>query len=328
MPLPPDVHRLIYEALAGLGGDADPEAIAKAVRKLDHGLPAEDEFSVVCAWLGRCELIHKLDQQQTPRASREQFQVPDLMAKFTPAGPVLIEVKVCNDRTLTFKPDYHRRLTAYADMLGLPLLIAWKHHSVWTLFEFRHVALAKVNHNIQFTLAMQQNLFGVLAGDVSYCAQPGAGIHFEFAKEKLIATATEDTTVTETWQMRVKDVAFTRGGGEPTKLQPEVAQLFTTLELETEQAHRPDAIRQSFVVVEGAGMQLAHRALVSLLDWESGAGDRASWRSLLGAGEIVRSIADFKAALSKGIKEGVIRYVLHQQPTTMPTFLSRSAEEQ
>src|SRR3954451_7650970 len=117
MAVPPDIHRLIYEALARLGGNTEPDAIAKAVRKLDYGLPAEDEFSVVCAWLGHCDLIHKLDQQQTPADSRKRYQVPDLLANFTAAGPVLIEVKVCNDQTLRFKPDYHRRITAYADMV-------------------------------------------------------------------------------------------------------------------------------------------------------------------------------------------------------------------
>lgn len=321
MALPPDLHRLIYEVLAGLGEQGDAAAIAKAVRRLDHGLPAEDEFSVVCAWLGRCELIHKLDQQQTPPASRDRFQVPDLLAKFESGGPVLVEVKVCNDLTLSFKPDYHRRLTAYAELLGLPLLIAWKHQTVWMLFEYRHVELAKVNHNIRIDTAIRQNLMGILAGDVSYSAQPGAGIHFNLAKEKLISSETEDATTTETWQMRVKEINFTKGGGEPAKFQNEVGQLFTTLELEAEERHSPDTILNSFVVQEEAGLQLAHRALVALLEWESGAGDRASWRSLLGSGEIVRSITDFQAALSAGIKEGVIRYVFHQQPADMPDFV-------
>jgi hypothetical protein len=37
----------------------------------DIGLPVEDEFSVACAWLGKCQLLHKLDQHQVPIALAE-----------------------------------------------------------------------------------------------------------------------------------------------------------------------------------------------------------------------------------------------------------------
>lgn len=321
MAIPPDLPRLIYEALAGLGDVTDPDAIAKAVRRLDHGLPAEDEFSVVCVWLGRCELIHKLDQQQTPPNSRDCYQVPDLLAKFASAGPVLIEVKVCNDQTLSFKPDYYQRLTAYADIVGLPMLIAWKFHSVWMLFELRHMSLAKVNYNIRFDLAMKQNLLGVLAGDVAYRPMPGAGIHLIIAKENLIDTREDGRTTTETWQMRLRRIDFTGGGGEPAKLHAETGQLFLTLDLGAEEEHSSTEIRQSFVVTEETGMQFAHRALVGLLDWESGAKDRPSWRSLLSAPKVIRSVADFHTALTRALGEGVIQHIFRQQPADMPPFL-------
>src|SRR5688572_29807427 len=56
---PPDLPRLIQDVLAELGYDADAVAVAERVRRLDIGLPVEDEFSVVCAWLGKCQLLHK-----------------------------------------------------------------------------------------------------------------------------------------------------------------------------------------------------------------------------------------------------------------------------
>ncbi|AZC00063.1 hypothetical protein DKE52_002750 [Acinetobacter pittii] len=93
---PHDLPRLIQEVLAQLGYDLDSDTVAEQVRRLDIGLPVEDEFSVVCAWLGKCQLLHKLDQQQVPVTSKQRFQVPDLLAKFstqTNKSPVLIEVK-------------------------------------------------------------------------------------------------------------------------------------------------------------------------------------------------------------------------------------------
>ena len=90
---PEDVARLIQDILSELGHGADPTTVAARVRALDRGLPAEDEFSVICSWLGKTRLIHKLDQLQTPPTSRDIYQVPDLLAVFDAGGPFLIEVK-------------------------------------------------------------------------------------------------------------------------------------------------------------------------------------------------------------------------------------------
>ncbi len=68
-----DDERLIQEALAELGREADPSQIAEQVRRLDRGLPAEDEFIAVCSWLGKTCLVHKLDQHHAPRQSRADY---------------------------------------------------------------------------------------------------------------------------------------------------------------------------------------------------------------------------------------------------------------
>ena len=44
---PSDLPRLIQDVLAELGYEGDAVEVAKRVRRLDIGLPAEDEFSVV-----------------------------------------------------------------------------------------------------------------------------------------------------------------------------------------------------------------------------------------------------------------------------------------
>lgn len=319
---PPDIERLIQDVLADLGFDADAGSVARKVRKLNFGLPVEDEFAVLCAWLGRTRLLHKLDQQQIPLASKTSFQVPDILVAFEAAGPFLVEVKLCNDRTLSFKPDYHARLARYAALLGLPLLIAWKHHSLWTMFDARHLGLARRNFNITHNEALRQNLLGLLAGDVAFKLAAGAGLHLDLAKEELVATAPSEEGYTETWKMRVSRVHFTSGGGTPrTDLHPETAQLLATWDLESSEAHFPTHIAQSFTV--GAdGIEFAHRALVRLLDWESGLEGRATWRSLLRSPEITRSIGHFGSALDRGLAEGVVSHIFHQQPVTTPDFMN------
>lgn len=180
-------------------------------------------------WLGKTRLIHKLDQHQSPPASRATFQVPDLLARFDAAGPVLIEVKSKRSPKLSFTSDYLGRLSSYADLLGLPLLIAWKFHGVWTLFEARHLKKARTNFNIRFGEAMRQNLLGVLVGDVSYKIAPGAGVVLDCRKEALLGTKIEGDGTTEQWQMRIDGVRLTSRRGKPRNdLDDDVTTLFTT----------------------------------------------------------------------------------------------------
>ena len=173
-----DLERLIQEVLTELGSDADPKSVAERVRRLDLGLPAEDEFTAVCSWLGRAQLLHKLDQHQAPVRYREVYQIPDLLAQFENTGPLLIEVKSKAKPTLSFRTDYLNRLHAYAALVDMSLLIAWKHHGLWTLFEARHLNKAEKNFNISLSDALKENLLGVLAGDIAYKIAPGAGVRF------------------------------------------------------------------------------------------------------------------------------------------------------
>lgn len=46
---PSDLPRLIQDVLAELGYVVDAAVVAEQVRRLDIGLPIEDEFSVLCA---------------------------------------------------------------------------------------------------------------------------------------------------------------------------------------------------------------------------------------------------------------------------------------
>ncbi|AOA72443.1 hypothetical protein [Stenotrophomonas rhizophila] len=65
-----DLLRMIQEALALLGKTASTNEGADRIRRLDLEWPAEDEFFVLRTWLGRCEVVHALDQRQVPSSSR------------------------------------------------------------------------------------------------------------------------------------------------------------------------------------------------------------------------------------------------------------------
>ena len=313
--------RLIQQVLAELGWNGDASVIAANVRRLDQGLPAEDEFTAVCAWLGQTELLHKLDQHQSPASSLTRYQVPDLLAHFAAGGPFLIEVKAKKTQTLSFRPDYHQRLRAHADLLGMPLLIAWKYHAVWTLFDIRHMKKRHKNFNITFGEALKENLLGVLAGDVAYTIEAGAGVSFRFRKEQLLDVTHDEESTIEQWQMRVDQVHFTRAGGVPaTDLAPEVATLFTTWDLEQSEVHSPTHVDVAFRA--GAeGSMFGHMALVHLLNWVQPAGEPINWRHAIRRDEVVANMTNFVQALERGLQQKVVRYIFRQQPQTWPDFL-------
>jgi hypothetical protein len=186
------VAKLVVEANEQLGFDIDdPEALVKKIESLERGLPAESEFIALVSWLGKCKMVHKLSQEQYPPISRDSYQVPDLFAVFEyqdHSVPTLIEVKSTSKkllRKLSWKPDYLERLRQYADLLNLPLLIAWKHRiqemnlSFWTLFDANAFQKPSKNYQMQFERAMNENLLGVLAGDFAVDIRAGVGISFE-----------------------------------------------------------------------------------------------------------------------------------------------------
>lgn len=323
--IPDDMHRLIQDVLSNLGWSADAAVVAEGVHRLNIGLSAEDEFSVVCAWLGKCQLLHKLDQQQVPITSKQHFQVPDLLAKFSTQNtstPLLIEVKSKKSNTLSFKPDYLQRLKNYAEMLGLPLLIAWKFHSLWMLFEIRHMRKAKNNFNISLDTAMRESLLCTLAGDVAYSIGAGAGLHIRFRKNKLVnEKVIKEYHTEQDWLMTVDDVAFTDyEGNRRIDLDSEVQSLFTAWNLKQQEEHTETHIQLRYLPNEG-DIQFAHNSLVHLLSWESPKDPNPHWRSLLRKEQVTANVANFSAALDAAFRQKIVSHIFHMMPHTMPNFL-------
>ena len=206
----------------------------------------------------------------------------------------------------------------------MPLLIAWKHHGIWTLFEVRHLTKARKNFNIRFGDAMKENLLGVLAGDVAYKIAPGAGIRFRCRKEKLLATEEHDDTVTERWQMRIDDVGFTVADGKDANaLDPDVKTLFTTWDLAEQQTHSDTHIELHFVADDDAGMMFGHMALTHLLNWTLPQGTAINWRHAIRRDAVVRNMTNFGRALERAQDQKVVRTILHQQPQSWPGFLPK-----
>ncbi len=250
--------------------------------------------------------------------------MPDLLAKFstqTSKSPVLIEVKSKKKKLLSFKPDYLQRLQNYADLLGMPLLIAWKFHNLWMLFEARHMKMADRNFNITLETAMRENLLGALAGDVAYKIGAGAGIHLRFRKDNLVEKDETDDGYTEQWMMTIDEVTFTDyQGNRREDLCGEVQSLLGTWDLDEQEEHNDSHIYLRFVARK-EGMQFAHTALVHLLNWESPHDNRPHWRGLLRRDQVTANVANFSAALESAFQQKVVSHIFHVRPHAMPAFL-------
>jgi len=70
---------IYYEALVQHGHRVDRQSFLDRAKRLEIGLPVEDEFCVILNWLGNTRLVHKLDQLQTPPDSKSYYQIPDLL---------------------------------------------------------------------------------------------------------------------------------------------------------------------------------------------------------------------------------------------------------
>jgi Holliday junction resolvase len=303
---------ILLEAARHLGW-SEASDVAELARRLELGLPAEDELSVVFNWLGRCSLVHKLDQFPYPPGSFSKYRVPDLLAVFDVNGqtvPVLVEVKKSEDNVLSWTPDYLQSLQRYADLLKVPLLVAWKHMTFWTLFEVRHMRPAKKNFNISFGDAMRESLMGCLAGDFSFSFEPGIGFHLRIRKLDWKEGKLEG---------RIEEAYFTTADGQKRESSRGLVQLFMCVGQEIKMVETDSHILQSYIV-DGQNSQFAHRAIVALLG-DAGDGAKGEWRQVLLKEKLPLRDMGPREAVQLAITAGFVGVLLDIHPHSWPAFL-------
>jgi Holliday junction resolvase len=323
--------RLIFEAIQQLGWDADVSSVIDRVKRLDLGIPAEDEISFILSWLGRCIIVHKLAQEQYPPDSIGKFQVPDLFACFIKDDtriPVLIEVKSSNKNKLSWKESYINKLKNYSALIDLPVFVAWKFYRIWLLVDIDCFEKARTNYHLTFEEAMKHNLLSHLAGDFVYKMEPKVGLHFQMKKEELVSS--EQITPSyreEKWKIRIEKASFVNSEGkEQSTLQPGLWPLFISAEPVSVERFEKDIIHQSFVISEDSGMHFAHSALPILLTFFMDTEEKIHWRKHLNEHKFPVDFKTFYEAATAGLKEKMVRYVIHQEPFKTPKFLEHTKQ--
>jgi Holliday junction resolvase len=326
----------VYEALVRHGWDStDAEALWRRVQRLARGLPAEDEFCAILSWLGRCRLVHRLDQRVFPTGAQDTFRVPDLFAIFERHGhdiPVLIEVKTSSTPTLSWKPGYLESLRRYADTMGLPLLIAWKPAvtRMWTLVDVARFRLARVNYQLSWQTAMMGNLLGYLAGDFVVSLAPGVGMHFELKHEQTVSMVKTESGAVEEAVLSVQDIYLTNKDNQrSSSMSQALWALFLSTELEDWTDVSNETFTHHFVVPEERLGTWAHKSLVTMLNLFHGVDTNmnpSQWSTILERHTFPFASGDLRDEAITGIDRGLVRYVFDIRPDQMPSFLGSNAK--
>ncbi|MDR9765490.1 hypothetical protein RJP56_05380 [Shewanella baltica] len=327
---PSDLERLIHESLEELGWNADASELANRVLRLNVGLPLEDEFSVLCGWLGKCTLIHKLDQQQYPSHSKNNYQVPDLMAVFDVKGkaiPVLIEVKSSYKNVLSFTPEYIQKLKNYSSLMNLPVLVAWKNKfGIWSLVCLDAFTKATKNFNLSFNDAICNSLMGVLAGDFGYSLGVGAGVHIQAKKQKLhhVEVIEEGKEYTESWESVIDDVYFTSYNGETFRnLSPIAQKVFFSWDLTEDSTVTETHLTMHNYCAESS-LLFAQMALTRILAFHKRESEQhLRWRAVLGGDKNISAFENFREGIIENLEKGIVHHVIDIQPKSRPWFLER-----
>jgi hypothetical protein len=304
-------------------GSMDPKSLVKRFVHLWRALEPEDEFALILSWLGKCRLVHKLSQEQLPLDSTAEYSVPDLFAVFDYRGrslPVLIEVKTSAPRVdlkkpavlSGLKPGYFR----YAETLGLPMLIAWRHLTFWTLFDMHQATLAKVNYKMDFNRAMEENLLSELAGDFSYRVVPGSAIRMRI--EKL--SPPDDQSG---FEGRIKEICLVNKDGKRVPEIPHLSSLFLFLDDDVELFDKGSEVVQSFVIRDTGVSELASRTLSKIVEALAAiSGKELDWRSIIHDIEHwAHGRGEFRETIDAAAKYGVVDSRSRRQPKHQPAFL-------
>ena len=164
---------------------ADIPSFLRCAQHVEYGLSAEIELAAILRWLGRCRFVHRLNEDVLKDPDHDTMEVPDLLAVFSDGVntcAALIEVKTSDETSLVFTRPYIEKLKAYAALLNLPLLVAWRPRRIgfWMLFDPSLAEpLDSSRVQVSFELALKNDLMSILAADFHLVPKAGAGLRFE-----------------------------------------------------------------------------------------------------------------------------------------------------
>ena len=320
--------RRVVEAATKAGPKVkDQRAFIKQLRHQEFGYSAEAECAAILAWLGNCVVVHPLDQNFYARNDPGEVLVPDLLAVFSLDGeqlPVLIEVKSTDRLYVRCSDAYRAKLLRYGQLVGMPVLLAWRPRKFgrWLLVDLASDEIA-VDGLIRLPQAMMHNLMGLIAGDFMVDPEPGIGLNLrcQVLHKKKLGRRTSSV------KARIEEAYI---GTRTKKMEglsaSSMALIFASASEEYTEQSEGNLLHGWLTPEPGpeqGGTVFMQDLLRMLLGWSKEKSERIAWRGVLDQMEHVKAKKKMEKELTDDIGKAV-RYVFHQQPKQVPSFIPRS----
>lgn len=316
------LHPFLYK---GGFGAVETDKIEERIGRIRMGLVPEQEFRAIATWLGNCIGIYGLDQTPMPvvtGAVLEKLEVPDFLAFVKYEGkilPVLIEVKSSEEKKLVWPEKYLTSLNKFAELLGLPLLVAWKWKIGWTLVDVAHFERKVTAYHLTIEKALEENLMALLMNEALYLLEED--VAFVWEAEILDCPVRQDELIPPgEHQFLFKGAFFSQGEKRLDEIPNGFAGLFFTCTDENEVRKVGGNVIQVICKPRSQTTPSLTSVLLGDMYLRSEGGD-IDWDKELLVGTLPESGTYYRKVLDDGIKQGLVRYVMNQVPKTMPAFL-------
>jgi len=310
-----DVYGLKAEDVDAL----DAEAFIERVKRTHKGLSAEHEFAAIASWLGKCSLITQLD---SVLHSSEQYRVPDFLVTVKRNGkdvPFLVEVKTDSESKLNWRPDYLESLRAFAKMMNLPLLIAWKHHGLWVLTDSARFTKKVANYNLTFDDAVKNSLMSELFGNHWITFAEGFRLELKMRIQDEIDTSVE-VLPEGNYHTVIEAAGVWTHKGRLDKEDERDLWWFLIAAMEGDKFDRAGNVITQQFLAKSEGMFNLSDVLMSRLVWCKGDRDAIDWLTEIRKGLPTLAV-DLDKLLARALELGAVHYVLRQAPHDYQEFL-------
>ena len=316
---------LLYPHITKTALDADTaESLAGKIQNLHRGLSPEDEFAAKVCWLGNCAGINRIDQ--TPMAVVEiqgKIRAPDFIALPVVNGaprPVLVEVKSHHDLKLDFSEAYLASLRRFAELVELPLLVAWRCGGLWALFDHREVKQNVTGYRITLEDAMRQDLSCALFRDLRIQMNPDLELVMEMDLLDEVTGDTGEVIPEGMYSFKIRGGGFYNAGVQIPEYAPEHFSLFLASPDETELRRTgKQTFQQIFRPANEHGFNLSN-VLVAQLSMMTREDADIDWHRTV-TKPFPSSGAELRKSLQSAIDIGFVRYVMDIIPNDWPDFL-------
>lgn len=295
------------------------ESLSERIRGIQKGLSHETEFAAIVSWLGNCQAIFKIDNDPSTIRPESRLKAPDFIAFPTVSGrpvPVLIEVKARDQNQLNWSEKYLSSLAKFAELMGLPLLIAWKYKGFWLLIEHSHFDRNVTAFRLTLEKGFKEDLMSMLFKDIRIVLNPKFQFFIDF--DILDPPMDREDSLLQQFQARITDVGYSFEGKEIEQKRGYLHLLLSAADEGRLVRTGARQVRQIFQPTEDSFFPISRAFIAEMTLSRDGDLD---WHEVLRRRPIAVSGEEYRSILSQAVHDGIVLRWFDISPNTPPSFL-------